>query len=122
MLERGPVAGGRIGTVELTCGLRAEAHLEEFWASSPAYDLLQTFGLPLVEHPAASSFVADDELHLITDDGRCVFVGAGWPGDAALVRALERDGAPARLGRTSAGRRRLDVDGQLREGRDARAR
>ena len=81
VLESGPVAGGRIGTIELAGGLRAEAHLEEFWASSPAYDLLQTIGLPLVEHPAASSFVADDELHLITDDGRCAFVGAGWPAD-----------------------------------------
>ena len=105
VLERGPVAGGRIGTVELAGGLRAESHLEELWASSPAYELLRTLGLPLVEHPAASSFVADDQLHLIADDGRCSFVGAGWPAD--VRRSFEHWNATARLVASEVDERRL---------------
>ena len=78
VLEAADAPGGRIGTVEFDDGVRAEAHLEELWESNPAVKLIRRFGLPLVERPTQSSFIADGELHLIGRGGRCTFVGAQW--------------------------------------------
>jgi len=74
VLERDQRAGGRIQSVELDGGARAEAHLEEFWESNPAVELLRRFGLPLVERSAQSSFIVDGEVHLVARNGRCPFV------------------------------------------------
>jgi uncharacterized protein with NAD-binding domain and iron-sulfur cluster len=55
VLERGGQIGGRVHTIELADGSCSEAHLEEFWESNPAVELLHHFGLQLVEHPAHSA-------------------------------------------------------------------
>ena len=78
VLEASGRAGGRVGTVTVADGTSVESHLEELWESNPVVDLLRQFGVPLVEHPTQSSFVADGELHLQPPNGLCTFVGPQW--------------------------------------------
>src|SRR4249919_522205 len=69
VLESQARTGGRIHTVEFPDGVTAEAHMEEFWAGSPAYRLLRRFGLALVEDTAHSSLVLDGELRVRRGEG-----------------------------------------------------
>ncbi len=62
VLEAQPRLGGRIQTITFPDGVTAEAHMEEFWQSSPAYPLLRELGLPLVEDRAHSSVVLQGDL------------------------------------------------------------
>jgi monoamine oxidase len=55
LLEASARPGGRVQTVAFTDGARAEAHMEEFWARSPAYPLLTELGLPLAPAVAHSA-------------------------------------------------------------------
>jgi monoamine oxidase len=55
LLEAAARAGGRIQTVAFEDGAHVEAHMEEFWARSPAYALLRELRLPLVADVAHSS-------------------------------------------------------------------
>ncbi len=63
VLESTPRAGGRIRTTTFEDGVRAEAHMEEFWESSPAYPLLRELGLDLDEDAAHSGVILDQRLH-----------------------------------------------------------
>lgn len=45
VLEQAPWPGGRVQTVRWPGGVTAEAHMEEFWARSPAVPLLEELGL-----------------------------------------------------------------------------
>jgi len=85
VLEAADHVGGRVRTVQFDDGARAEAELEKLWESNPAIELARRFGLPLVEHPTQSSFLADGELHLIPSSGRSTFAGPQW-------MPTERDG------------------------------
>ena len=62
VLEASPRVGGRVETATFDDGLTAEAHMEEFWESSPAYPLLRELGLNLVEDCAHSSVVLGERL------------------------------------------------------------
>ena len=62
VLEASPRVGGRVETAVFDDGLTAEAHMEEFWESSPAYPLLRKLGLDLVEDCAHSSVVLGGRL------------------------------------------------------------
>lgn len=62
VLEASHRAGGRVETAVFADGLTAEAHMEEFWQSSPAYPLLNELGLDLLEDCAHSSVILDGRL------------------------------------------------------------
>ena len=69
VLEASPRVGGRVETTVFDDGLAAEAHMEEFWESSPAYPLLRELGLDLVEDCAHSSMVLGERLLPYQGDG-----------------------------------------------------
>ncbi len=69
VLEASPRVGGRVETTVFGDGLTAEAHMEEFWESSPAYPLLRELGLDLVEDCAHSSMVLGERLLPYQGDG-----------------------------------------------------
>ena len=69
VLEAAPRAGGRVETVTLDDDRVAEAHMEEFWSSSPAFPLLQELGLPLELDTAQSGMVLDGQLCRVVGDG-----------------------------------------------------
>lgn len=54
--------GGRVQTVQWADGLHGEAHMEEYWESSPAYPLLRELGLPLEEDVAHSSVRLEGQI------------------------------------------------------------
>jgi monoamine oxidase len=83
VLEAGHRLGGRVTTVQFPDGAIAEGGMEEFWDTSPAYELLRELGLPLIEQAAPSSVMLGARLHPF---------GAG--GTAAYFDALDagRDG------------------------------
>jgi monoamine oxidase len=62
VLEAGDRAGGRVSTVPFDDGATAEAGAEEFWDSSPAFALLHSLDLPLIEQAAHSSVLIDGRL------------------------------------------------------------
>ena len=55
ILEVSPRLGGRVQSVRFKDGDTAEAHMEEYFARSPAYKLLKELQLPLAEDVAHSS-------------------------------------------------------------------
>jgi monoamine oxidase len=95
VLEADDRIGGRIRTAAFADGATAEAHLEEFWEASPAYELLRRLGLPLIERPAFSSVVLNGRL-------RCY-----KHGDAHGVEALFDLGDRADFRRWNAATRRV---------------
>ena len=69
VLEASSRAGGRVETTVFDDGMTAEAHMEEFWESSPVYPLLRELGLDLVEDCAHSSMVLEKRLLSYQGDG-----------------------------------------------------
>lgn len=77
LLESSPRAGGRIQTVTFTDGATAEAHMEEYFAGSPAYPLLLELGFrpppaeptTLIEDVAHSSVRLDGRIYPYQGDG-----------------------------------------------------
>ncbi len=69
ILEAGPRAGGRIQTVTFGDGTHVEAHMEEYWARSPAYQLLRELKVPLVEDVAHSTLRIDGTTYPYRGDG-----------------------------------------------------
>jgi monoamine oxidase len=63
VIEAGDHLGGRIGTVQFPDGATAESCMEEFWDTSPAHALLQRLGVPVIDQPACSSMIIDEDLH-----------------------------------------------------------
>ncbi len=62
VIEAADRPGGRIRTIRFPDGAVAEAGMEEFWETSPAYELLRRLALPLVEDTAWSSVMLDGRL------------------------------------------------------------
>ncbi len=97
VLEASPRIGGRVETIEFADGLTAEAHMEEFWADSPAWPLLRELGLHLDEDGAHSSLILDGRLRTNQGDGdrdtylAGMFDAAGSGGVSAVGRAGGRD-------------------------------
>lgn len=69
VLEADNRVGGRVQTLTYADGATAEAHMEEFWQSSPAYALLRRLGLELDEDRAHSSLVIDGTLATYRGEG-----------------------------------------------------
>jgi monoamine oxidase len=69
ILEAGPHAGGRIQTVTFPDGTHVEAHMEEYWARSPAYPLLRELKVPVVEDVAHSTVRIDGTTYPYQGDG-----------------------------------------------------
>ena len=67
VLEAADHAGGRLRTIRLPDGAVAEAGMEEFWETSPAYELLRRFDLPLRDESAWSSVILDGRLSVYSD-------------------------------------------------------
>ncbi|HEX5754667.1 MAG TPA: FAD-dependent oxidoreductase [Archangium sp.] len=63
LIEASSRAGGRIQTVTFSDGATAEAHMEEYFARSPAVALLRELKLPLLEDVAHSSVRIDGKLY-----------------------------------------------------------
>ena len=73
VLEAGSRLGGRVTTVPFPDGAVAEAGMEEFWETSPAYPLLRDLGLALIEQPALSSVMIDGRVHPYSTGGAPAF-------------------------------------------------
>ncbi len=69
LLESSPRIGGRIQTVIFPDGATAEGHMEEYFARSPAYPLLQELQLPLIEDVAHSTVRIDGKIYPYQGDG-----------------------------------------------------
>jgi monoamine oxidase len=69
ILEAGPRAGGRIQTVTFGDGTHVEAHMEEYWARSPAYKLLLELKVPVVEDVAHSTLRLEGTTYPYQGDG-----------------------------------------------------
>jgi monoamine oxidase len=69
ILEASAYAGGRIQTVTFGDGTHVEAHMEEYWARSPAYKLLRELNVPLVEDVAHSTLRIDATTYPYQGDG-----------------------------------------------------
>ncbi len=63
VLEAADRIGGRVESLTDTDGLVLEAHMEEYWARSPAVTLLEELGLTLEPDAAHSSVVLDEVIH-----------------------------------------------------------
>jgi monoamine oxidase len=69
ILEASAHAGGRIQTVTFSDGTHVEAHMEEYWARSPAYKLLRELNVPLEEDVAHSTLRIDGTTYPYQGDG-----------------------------------------------------
>jgi monoamine oxidase len=69
VLESSPRIGGRVQTVTFPDGATAEGHMEEYFARSPAYALLQELQLSLIEDVAHSTVRIDGKLYPYQGDG-----------------------------------------------------
>ncbi|HET9768073.1 MAG TPA: NAD(P)/FAD-dependent oxidoreductase [Thermoanaerobaculia bacterium] len=69
VLESAPRIGGRVQTVTFPDGATAEGHMEEYFARSPAYPLLQELQLPLIDDVAHSTVRIDGKIYPYQGDG-----------------------------------------------------
>jgi monoamine oxidase len=69
ILEGAARAGGRIQTVTFGDRVHVEAHMEEYWARSPAYTLLRELKLPLAEDVAHSTVRLQGKVYPYQGDG-----------------------------------------------------
>ncbi len=99
VLEAQPRIGGRVRSITFPDGAVAEAHLEEFWETSPAFELLRRLDLPLIEHAAHSSVLLDGGLHPYRGSAdRDAYLAALFPGRDRDAFWAWNDGARAVLG------------------------
>ena len=113
VLEAAPRPGGRVQTVTWPDGLHGEAHMEEYWARSPAYPLLRELEVELAEEPEAHSSVRldgrvipynwpfDDDAEPTREEVRDAYL-------AGLFDAAEREALLAWMARTWAIYERLE--------------
>jgi monoamine oxidase len=69
LIEASSRPGGRVQTVSFPDHVHIEAHMEEYWGRSPAYNLLQELKLPLREDVAHSSVRIAGRLYPYTGEG-----------------------------------------------------
>ncbi len=69
ILEASSQPGGRIQTVTFADGTHVEAHMEEYWARSPAYQLLRELNVPLVDDVAHSTLRIDATTYPYQGEG-----------------------------------------------------
>lgn len=69
LLESAPNPGGRIQTVTFGDRVHVEAHMEEYWARSPAYALLRELKVSVLEDVAHSTVRLDGAIFPYQGDG-----------------------------------------------------
>ncbi|MFY0568641.1 FAD-dependent oxidoreductase [Archangium lansingense] len=69
IIEASPRIGGRIQTVTFADGVTAEAHMEEYFARSPAVALLKELDLPVLEDVAHSTVRLEGKIYPYQGEG-----------------------------------------------------